>query len=415
MSRYFGLASFIGLRYARAKTENRFIRFISASSISGIAIGCMALILVLSAMNGFEKELKERLLNVVSHIEYRAVEKQGLSNWQQAIDKLNAMDHVVATAPFVHINGLVQHQDKLKPIALTGIDWRYENAVSDLASYIPAQQVDDFKSNGGLILGQAIVNDLGLKVGDDVEILIPQISDELKFTAPQLLSLPLAGVFNMGGQLDSLVGYMPLALAKETAGWHEGVQGLRLKVDDVDLAPQLARSIGYQLPYYVYMSNWTHEYGHLYSDIELVRTISYIILALVIAVACFNIVSTLVMAVNEKQGDIAILKTMGASRSSIIKTFVIQGLYNGLLGTSIGVFLGVLLAKNLSTGLAFIEQALSISIMPKDIYFVDFIPSLLIWQDVAIIAFVAIAMALLASVYPALKATKVDPAQVLGR
>lgn len=408
------LAWFLGWRYARATTQNRFIRFISASSVVGIALGCTVLILVLSAMNGFERELKERLLSVVSHIEFTSVEPTGIGDWQQLQQMLEAKRQVEAVAPFIVFNGLVQRGNKLKPVEIRGIDWQQETHVSNLQSYITPQEAKTFQSQGGLILGSGLAKTLGFNKGDFVEILVPEINQEMKLTAPKLLRVQLIATFTLGGQLDYSAGYIPLATAANISGWDQGVQSIRLKVTDLFEAPFIARELGYNIPHYVYINDWTRTYGHLYNDIQLVRTVMYIILALVIAVACFNIVSTLVMAVNEKAADIAILKTMGASRQTIVQTFVVQGLYNGVLGTSIGVGLGVVLSQWLSDIMRAVEALSGSQFLSADVYFIDFLPTQLEWLDVVITAVVAIILALISTIYPALRASRLQPVQHLG-
>ncbi|WP_111980068.1 lipoprotein-releasing ABC transporter permease subunit LolE [Algibacillus agarilyticus] len=409
------LSVMVGWRYARATTQNRFIRFISASSIIGIALGCAVLILVMSAMNGFERELKDRLLSVVPHIEFTAVELTGIENWSTLAQKITKNEDVIAVAPYIKLNGLIQKGTRLKPLQIRGIDWEAEQAVSDIASYVADKQViERFKNEQGIILGQGLINELGLVAGENIEVLIPKQTADLKLNAPNVVRLKLLGAFEMGGQLDHGLGYISLPVAAAESGWKQGVQGIRLKINDVFNAPQLARQIGYDLPVYVYISNWTHEYGHLYNDIILVRQVMYIILILVIAVACFNIVSTLVMAVNEKTSDIAILKTMGTYNASIIKIFMVQGLYNGLLGVAYGVVFGCVASVYLTEFMQMIEGLLGTQFLTADVYFVDFLPTELQWIDVVATAIGALLMSLISTIYPAYKATKIDPAQMLG-
>ncbi|NTS77654.1 lipoprotein-releasing ABC transporter permease subunit LolE [Catenovulum sp. SM1970] len=410
---FLGLAGLVGWRYARSSSKNRFIRFISASSIIGIALGCGVLILVLSAMNGFEHELKNRLLSVVPHVEYTAVENEGLQNWQAVAKQVKTHPSVEAIAPFVKFNGMLQQGEKIKPVAVSGIDWQFEKEVSDLANYLAVNELNQFVDHGGMLLGAGLAESLNVKVGDSIELLVPKISATGKLAAPKVIRLSVAGIFKLGGQLDYLQAYIPLNKAKEIGGWQQGVQGLRLKVNQVFDAPYVARQVGYDLPYYVYISDWTREYGHLYNDIQLVRTVMYLILTLVIAVACFNIVSTLVMAVNERAGDIAILRTMGATQASIIKSFTLQGLYNGLIGVFWGTSLGVLATLYLSDLIGALESALGMQFLSGDVYFIDFLPTQLQVQDVILTVVVAIIMSTLATLYPAFRASRLQPAQVL--
>ncbi len=409
------LALQIGVRYARSQAKNRFIRFISASSTIGIALGVCVLIWVLSAMNGFENELKNRLLSIVPHVEFSSVDASGIQNWRQIAQQINQHEEVLGVAPFIRFSGLIQYSDELKPVEIRGIDWQAEQAVSDLVQYVKPEYIANFKREEGLILGISLAESLNLKVGDSVQILVPQVDKNKRLLSPKLLNLKLVGVLESGGQLDHTFGFTQLDVAAQATGWTLGVQGIRLKIDDVFNAAKIAREIGYTLPVYVYVQDWTRQYGHVYNDIQLVRSIMYIILALVIAVACFNIVSTLVMAVNEKQGDIAILRTMGMAKSNIVQTFMLQGLYHGLLGTSVGVILGVLGGLYLGDFIALIENLFGFHLLSGDIYFIDFLPTKLNWHDVWITASVAIVMSLVATIYPSLKAARVEPAQVVGK
>ncbi|MER2493529.1 lipoprotein-releasing ABC transporter permease subunit LolE [Catenovulum sediminis] len=408
------LTSQIGYRYARSRNKNAFIRFISASSVSGIALGCCVLIWVLSAMNGFEAELKNRLLSIVPHIEYIAVEPSGIEDWQSIRAQLMARQEIEGVAPFISFGALIQQADKLKPLEIRGIDWQAEKSVSSLHHYVNDEVAARFNSQEGLLLGKGLAESLQLEIGDWVEILVPKTGETKQFSAPTLIRVPLLGYFESGGQLDHLVGYMSLHKAAKESGWQSGVQGIRLKIDDVFAAPKIAREIGFSLPVYVYIQDWTRQFGHVYNDIQLVRGVMYLILALVIAVACFNIVSTLVMAVNEKRSDIAIYKTMGMTNTKIVNIFVVQGVVSGLIGTTIGVVFGILGAWYLSDVLVLIETMLGVQFLSSDIYFIDFLPTELHWSDVLITASAAMIMSLLATIYPALKASSVEPAGVVG-
>ncbi|KMT65176.1 lipoprotein-releasing ABC transporter permease subunit LolE [Catenovulum maritimum] len=409
------LAFYIGWRYARSQSKNKFIQFISASSVIGIALGTCVLIWVLSAMNGFQQQLKDRLLSLVPHIEFIAVEQKGIDDWQSIEKRLTQNGSALGVAPFVTFGGLIQQGDKLKPIEIRGIDWQQEQDVSNLASYVKADVIEKFNQQDGVILGQAIIEDLGLTINEQVDVLVPQMSETGRLIPPKLIRLTLLGGFSSGSQLDHAIGYTQLERAAEATGWDQGVQGIRLKIDDVFNARQIAQKIGYELPYYVYIQDWSRQFGHVYNDIQLVRSVMYVILALVVAVACFNIVSTLVMAVNEKQSDIAILKTLGMPASSIIKIFMIKGLYSGLLGTLIGTFFGILGGLWLTEFFSAIESLIGIQFLSGDIYFIDFLPTELMWQDVVLTASVAVLMSIIATLYPAYKATKVEPAKVVGK
>jgi lipoprotein-releasing system permease protein len=276
----------------------------------------------------------------------------------------------------------------------------------------------------GIIIGAGIAKKLSVKLGDKVQILLPSNNDTSTdgttktniFSSPLKRQVEIVGIFKFGGTIDETLAYISLAQASEIKGYQANeAQGIRLKLDDVFAAPTIVRSIAYDFNHYVYIMDWTRTQGHLFNDIQMVRMVMFIVLALVIAVASFNIVSTLIMAVNDKKGDIAILKTMGASRKLIMLTFIYQGLVNGILGSAIGCILGVTLALNLADIIAFFEGLLTLKLLSADVYFIDHIPSQLNMSDVYITVITSIIMSLLATIYPAWRATKIEPAQVLGQ
>lgn len=409
------LTKFIGFRYARSRKQSGFIRFISASSVIGIALGTCVLIWVLSVMNGFESELKTRLLSVIPHIEYTAVENTGITDWQALKTQImQSSNEVEAVAPFITLGALIQNGAELKPVEIRGIDWQAEKLVSSLMEYVSFDVAETFQKRDGVILGAGLAKSLDLKTGDWVEILVPQLDSGSHIKPPKLVRLPLIGVFQSNGQLDHLLGYVNLEQAAKMSGWQDGVQGIRLKIDDVFNAPSLARQIGFSLPVYVYIQDWTHQFGHIYHDIQLVRTVMYIVLTLVIAVACFNIVSTLVMAVNEKRGDIAIYKTMGMHNRKIVEIFIFQGLASGITGIIFGCLFGVLGALYLGDIFAAVEALVGSKFLSSDIYFIDFLPTQLLWNDVILTIVVALVLSTISTIYPAIKASKVDPAKVIG-
>lgn len=410
------LAIQLALRFRSGKRENGFISFISASSTIGIALGCAVLILLLSVMNGFEKELKERLLTFIPHGEIYAFDGAGLTNWQQHIQNLSSDPRIVAIEPYVKASGLLQKGSKMKAIPeLVGVDAKYAQA-SSLITKIPHDIYTQFRHDpNAIILGAAVSKALHVEVGDKVQLLLPQVSDDLSFKAPKNIWLNVVGMISIGGELDAQIGFMHMTKAAQTLGVSTGAQGLRFRFSDPFIAPQAMREFGFDFEQHVYMSDWTRTQGHLYQDIQLVRTVVYVALTLVIAVACFNIISTLVMAVSEKRAEIAMLKTMGARDSLIIKVFMLQGAVNGLIGTCMGVFLGVILASYLTQIALFIERVSGFAFLSGDVYFIDFLPSQLRWSEVIATALIAVCLSLLATIYPAIKATKINPAETLGQ
>jgi lipoprotein-releasing system permease protein len=416
------LSVFIGLRYVRSRHSKGFSSFISASSTIGIAIGVMVLIIVLSAMNGFERALATHLLSIVPHAEVVAVNSP-IRQWPKSVSRIEQNPHVIAAAPFVKTQGMMQKSAALKGVEIRGVDVMLEPQVSAISGYMIAGKWQDLILENGVIIGAGIARKLSVQVGDKVQLLIPPAnvnnqknSKSQQFPVPMTQQAIIVGVFKFGGTIDDTQVFINLAKASELLGYQaDEVQGIRLKVDDVFAAPQIVREVAYDFNFYVYMLDWTRSHGHLFNDIQLVRLVMFIVLVLVIAVASFNIVSTLIMAVNDKKSDIAILKTMGAKSSTIMASFMFQGLMNGIVGCLLGASLGILISLNLTDIIRATETALSVEFLSSEVYFIDFLPTLLRQQDVINTVITALMMSLLATIYPAWRATKVEPAQVLGQ
>ncbi|WP_285164940.1 lipoprotein-releasing ABC transporter permease subunit LolE [Shewanella goraebulensis] len=405
----------IGWRFYRARQSNGFIGFISFASTAGIALGVAVLILLLSAMNGFERELEQRLLGVVSHGELLSV-NEPLHDWKGIAETAKQMPEIVATAPFIRLQGLVQKPGGFQGIQLTGIEPEFEQHVSTLAEFMSTDSwnaLDEPVNN--IVLGRSLLDKLGLSVGDTLSMYTPDMSQSNKLSAAKSHRFIVAGVYDLGGEIESTQAYVSMSyLAKVLKIPQDSATGLRITVNNVFSAPRITRDLGYAQNQYLHLNNWTRSQGHLYQDIQLVRMVMYLVLALVIAVACFNIVSTLVMAVRDKSAEIAILMTMGLKRGAVMAIFIMQGGLNGLLGCSIGAIIGVILATNLSTFASFIEQTFGIQLLASDIYFIDFLPSELQQQDVIVVVGMGMVMSLLATIYPAYKATKIAPASALA-
>lgn len=405
------LAWQLAKRFRQAKVQNRFISFISMSSTVGIGLGCFVLITLLSVMNGFERELTQRILTVIPHGELYSTDKTGIENLDAQLYRLNQDPRIAKVEPYTELTGMLQFKGELKAISLTGIAADAQNTFS---RQVTDEHWQNFALNSdSVLIGQGIANKLDIEVDDTVQALIPVTTKDLRFSAPTSITLTVAGFMHVGGELDNQLGLMHLAKATAAAGIEGQALGMRFTLHDPFSAYITMRDIGYSYPQAVYMSDWTRTQGHLYNDIQLVRTVVYIALVLVIAVACFNIVSSLVMAVREKQPAIAILKTMGATDTLIRRTFMFQGVLNGLIGIVVGVTLAIIIAPNLSTIVKFLEGVFGVEVLSGDIYFIDFLPSALMWQDVVVTCVVAIIMSVLATWYPAHKATKVSPSQSL--
>ena len=416
------LSVFIGLRYVRSRHSKGFSSFISASSTIGIAIGVMVLIVVLSAMNGFERALATHLLSIVPHAEVLAV-NEPINKWPKNVALIQQNSNVIAAAPFIKTQGMMQKSAALKGVEIRGVDVELEQQVSAISRYIIAGSWQDLSLENGVVIGAGIARKLAVEVGDKVQLLLPPATLSLQgrkvkqqFPVPMTQQAIIVGVFKFGGTIDDTQVFINLAKAGELLGYKANeVQGIRLKVDDVFAAPSIIRQVAYNFDFYVYMLDWTRSHGHLFNDIQLVRLVMFIVLVLVIAVASFNIVSTLIMAVNEKKSDIAILKTMGAKSSTIMASFMFQGLMNGIVGCALGAALGILISLNLTDIIRAIETTLSVEFLSADVYFIDFLPTLLREQDVINTVVTALVMSLLATIYPAWRATKVEPAKVLGQ
>lgn len=415
------LSIFLALRYVKSRQGNGFASFISASSTVGIALGVMVLIVVLSAMNGFEKALADKLLSVIPHGQLIGVNAP-MPKWRNKAAQVLKSKNVIAVAPIINVSGMMQFKGQVKGVELKGVDVKLEQQISSISDYIVQGQWRDLSTENGVIIGAGIAKKINASIGDSVQLLLPQNISHNENSVNQNFPVPLAkqveivGIFKFGGVVDDLNAYMSFDNVSSLMGYSAyETQGLSIKVDNVFNAPKIIREAAYKLDHYVYMTDWTNEQGHLFNDIQLVRMVMYIVLVIVIAVASFNIVSTLIMAVNEKKGDIAILKTMGASSFIIMCSFMIQGLVNGIVGVTFGALSGVYLANNLTDIIREIESLLGIQFLSSDIYFIDFLPSYLHYPDVYFTVITALFLSLVATLYPAWSATKVDPAKVLGQ
>ncbi|RAK01540.1 lipoprotein-releasing ABC transporter permease subunit [Aliidiomarina maris] len=409
------LAWTLARRFRRSKHKNRFVNFISASSTTGIALGCAALIVLLSVMNGFQKALEEQLLSLVPHVEFQAV-RDGLRDWRAIVETAESHPQVIAAAPVTIVNSMLQQGRTFKGVSARAIDTELEPKVSGLTQYTSKSDWARFEANpDGILLGYGLAADLGLHVGDRVTLLVPRVeSGRQSLQAPRRVHLELVGTFRLGGELDYQQAYIHLERGQQAMGLSSEANGVRLLLRDVYQAPIVASQVASELREFAYVSDWTRTEGHLYRDIQLVRSVMYLVLVLVLAVASFNIVSTLVMVVQEKRSAIAILKTMGADDSVILRSFVLQGTMNGVLGIVIGGVSGVLLAWQLPTIFVWLEATFGFSLLPADIYFVSAIPTQIQLIDVVLVLSVALLTSVLATLYPAWKAARINPARALS-
>ncbi|WP_261902864.1 lipoprotein-releasing ABC transporter permease subunit LolE [Vibrio fortis] len=408
------LSLLIGGRFSRAKQRDKMVSFISLSSTVGIAVGVAVIIIGLSAMNGFERELESRVLSVISHGEFEGV-NEPIERWQHVIDESVSHEKVLAAAPYVKITALAERGKELKAIEVRGIDPELESQVSSLGNFIDESVWQSFNSGEQkVILGSGVADTIGAKVGDYLTLMIPTANGSVKVQAPKRVRVKVAGLLTLNGQIDHNLALVPLKDAQSYAKLGDAVTGVSLKVNDVLNANNIVREVGNQLDVYVYLRSWQQKYGFLYRDIQLVRTIMYLVMVLVIGVACFNIVSTLMMAVKDRASEIAILRTMGASDGLVKRIFVWQGAFSGVLGSLVGSVIGVLVALNLTHLIKGLEALIDHQFLSGNIYFVDFLPSQLDMVDVFVVSGTAIVLSLLATLYPASRAAKLNPAAVLS-
>jgi lipoprotein-releasing system permease protein len=408
------LSLLMALRFSRGRRRGGMVSLISVISTIGIALGVAVLIVGLSAMNGFERELQNRILAVVPHGEIEPV-KQPFTGWPEILQRVEKVPGILATAPYINFTGLMENGAQLRAVQVKGVDPAQESQLSALPKYVQGDAWANFKSGEQqVILGKGVAEALGVKQGSYVTVMIPNSDPEMKLLQPKRIRLHVTGILQLSGQLDHSLAMVPLADAQQYLDMGDSVTGIAIKVNDVFAANKLVRDAGEVADATVYIKSWIGTYGFMYRDIQMIRAIMYLAMVLVIGVACFNIVSTLVMAVKDKSGDIAVLRTLGAKDGFIRAIFIWYGLLAGLVGSLSGVVVGVIVSLQLTNIIKGIEKLMGHSFLSGDIYFIDFLPSELHWLDVAIVLGTAIVLSLLASWYPARRASRIDPARVLS-
>ena len=404
----------VGLRYTRARgaRRNTFISFIALISMSGIALGVAALIVVLSVMNGFQEELRNRILAVAAHIEIRGFPALKDDTAVATIALKNP--HVKAAAPYVLGQAMLSTGDINRGVLIRGVDPAREASVADIGQHMRVGALSDLHPGGfGIVLGAEIARAMGVRRGDTVVVITPQGNVTAAGTLPRLKSFRVVGIFEVGMfEFDNGLALINIDDAR-TLYRLDGVTGVRLKLDDMFEAPQVASDLLRTMPVDAEVRDWTRSHANFFRAVQIEKRVMFIILTLIIAVAAFNIVSAQVMTVTDKQPDIAILRTLGASPRSILAIFVIQGALIGMIGTAIGVIGGVLLALNVDVVVPAIERALSIQFLDKSVYYISELPSDLQRGDVITIAAIALVLALLATLYPAWRGARVNPAEAL--
>ena len=418
----------VAKRFRQPSQQDGYIRFVSKASTTGIGLGCAVLILLLSVMNGFEYELRNSLLKVVPHAEIFAINSDGLYPEPEFIENLEKDTLVDKVFLLNKAPGLLQAGKNMKAVSLVGVDKEYllnkfgnrqqgidqDSATSSQSDALHNQLYSQLSaSKNGILLGRTIIKEQNIKIGQQIQLLLPSNTEDLSFQAPKSAWVTVVGELKVGGELDNLLGLLNKAFLADLLGFTDEVTHIEIKMHDPFDAFTVVRKHGNQFSQLAYMSDWTRTNGHLYQDIQLIRTVVYIVLTLVIAVACFNIVSALVMSVKEKSKEIAILKTIGASNRHIASIFLLKGLYHGLKGALVGTVIGVLLAFFLQDIIAIIEWVAGTQIISSDIYFTGTIPSKLSWVDVITTSGLAIVISVLATIYPAKQAANVKPAENL--
>ncbi|HRA81397.1 MAG TPA: lipoprotein-releasing ABC transporter permease subunit [Thauera sp.] len=409
----------VGLRYTRsrkrAQGRNRFISFISLVSMLGIALGVAALIVVLSVMNGFQDELRSRILGVASHVQVQSFEG-GLLNWQQVADEAARHPDVLASAPYVQEQGMLSFDEGVRGTIVRGVIPGEEDKVADFARYMKAGSLDALQPGRfGIVLGRDLAQALRVQLGDKITLIAPQGLVTPAAVLPRVKQFELVGVFEAGMfEYDSGLALVHMSDAQTLYRLGDAVSGVRLKLDDLFAAPRVARELAGQITEPGLMvSDWTRSHANFFRAVALEKTMMTLILFLIVAVAAFNIVSTLVMAVQEKYADIAILRTLGASPASIMTIFVLQGSIIGLVGLLAGVIGGLTIAGNLDVVIPALEAVTGATLWNKEIYYINELPSKVLPADVIGIVSVSFVLTLLAALYPSWRASRVNPAEAL--
>jgi len=405
---------FVGWRYTRAQRGNLFISFISLVSMLGLMLGVAALILVLSVMNGFDRELKQRILGMVPHAVINGYDAP-LQDWDSIRQTLLVAEGVEGVAPYTQAQGMLSANGRVQPVLVSGIDPSLEASVSIAAQQMKEGELSDLQSGEyNIVLGQLLARFLSLQVGDKVNLVLPEASVSVAGVVPRMKRFTVVGIFSVGAELDANLAYIHLHDAARLKRFSEGaVEGLRVKFTDLFDAPFRVRELARDLAVPVYTSDWTRTHGNLFQAIQLEKRMIGLLLFLIVFVAAFNIVSTLVMVVTDKRADIAILRTLGATPGTILRIFMIQGSLIGMLGTLLGSVLGVVLALTVSDLVAWVERQFGIEFLSSEVYFISYLPSELQLSDLLTVVGITLAISFTATLYPAWRASRTQPAEAL--
>lgn len=408
-------ALFVGLRYTRAKRRNHFISFISLVSMIGIALGITVLITVLSVMNGFDKEIKQRVFSMVPPITLSS-QTGRVENWEAVQKQMLGSADIIHSSPFVTAEVLLNNAGSTQPAIVSGILPNEEKNVSEVANKMIEGKLTALRPGEfGIVLGENLANALNAKMGDKITIVTPQISLTPAGVIPRFKRFTVLGIFRAGSGFgfDRSLGFVYLSDAQKLLGLGEAVTGLHLTVNNVFAAPRIAKELGEQLNSNAQLSTWADQFGEFFHAVKLEKTMMFFILLLIIAVAAFNLVSTLMMVVNEKESDIAILRTFGATPRTIMAVFIVQGGIIGVFGTLLGLLGGIVLAWNVTEIVNGIQNLFHVQLLSSNVYLVDYLPSDIQISDILKICSASMGLSLLATIYPAWRASKMDPVESL--
>lgn len=404
------LTFLVGARYTLSKRHSHLIAFISRITVAGLIIGVALLVLVMSIMNGFDRELRERVLQIMPQV--TIYNRKGIEFPENIVSIVKRHPEFVAASPFVQLQGLLTHNKEVAPAILFGINPEFEKKISSLESFLQLHKLNDLTAqNNGIILGVGLAKKLNVTIGDALTLILPRKRSNVSH--PKIIALNVIDILHSGTEIDHSLALMNIDAASEISS-HPGLaSGIRIQVKDLFLADKTAYEMATELPFGFYSTNWTRRYGNIYQAIQTSKKMVGLLLFLLIAIATFNLVSTLIMIVVDKQGDIAILRTLGATTGDIIGIFLVQGGLIGCIGTVVGIILGVLLSLGVTPFVAWVEQLLNIQFLHSDVYPTSFLPSQVLWQDTVMVGATALTLSFLASLYPAWRASKVLPADAL--
>ncbi|MFR0688188.1 lipoprotein-releasing ABC transporter permease subunit [Enterobacterales bacterium AE_CKDN230030158-1A_HGKHYDSX7] len=408
------LSVFIGTRYTRAKRRNHYISFISLTSMIGLALGVLAMIVVLSVMNGFQKEMRSRILGMVPHAVLQKTSGP-LDDWQRVAEVAKQNPKIVGAVPYTEVDGMLSYKGMMQPIEVDGVDPALETQVSIIGQHMVQGRLEDLKATEfGVVIGEITARRFHVGVGDSLLLIVPEPSTAPGGITPRMQRLNVVGIFKVGAELDSSLALIHVDDAASLMRWQPGqVQSVRIALKDLFQAPEVGATIAKQLGDGYRSVDWTHTQGSLFSAMKMEKTMIGLLLLLIVAVAAFNIIATLIMVVADKRADIAILRTLGATPKQIMAIFMVQGTVIGLIGTVIGCVLGVLAAYNVTAIVSTLERIAGTHVFNSDIYFINYLPSDPQISDIVLICVAALSMSFLATLYPAWRAASTQPAESL--